>query len=178
MLSFGKKSSHSLESWINPKAQKGLASPIHGKGLFAIQPIAKGETIAVKAGHPIDKPTLKGLPPINQVSVVQISDDFYLAALTDDEQVGSMIYINHSCGPNVGMGGSIMFRAMRDIVAGEELTIDYSTIYADPEFSMNCMCRAISHRPLITGNDWKDPGLRQRYAGYFSWYIQQKIDNQ
>jgi uncharacterized protein len=173
---FGKKQSQPLESWISPKAQKGLASPIHGKGLFAVQAITKGETIALKAGHPVDKTTLDQLPKANQTSALQISDDFYLAALTDDEHRDSMVYINHSCGPNVGMGGSILFRAIRDISAGEELTIDYAMIYSSPEFSMTCNCKYIAHRPIVSGNDWKDPGLRQKYAGYFSWYIQQKIN--
>lgn len=33
-----------------------------------------------------------------------------------------MLFISHSCEPNVGFGGSIVLVAMRDVDAGEELT--------------------------------------------------------
>jgi hypothetical protein len=34
-----------------------------------------------------------------------------------------MVFINHSCGPNVGFGGDVVLVAMRDIEAGEELAV-------------------------------------------------------
>jgi SET domain-containing protein len=38
-----------------------------------------------------------------------------------------MIFSNHSCEPNIGVQGQIVFVAMRDIAAGEELTHDWAT---------------------------------------------------
>jgi hypothetical protein len=35
-----------------------------------------------------------------------------------------MMLINHSCAPNVGMGGNVLLVSMRDI-ADDELTTDY-----------------------------------------------------
>jgi len=37
-----------------------------------------------------------------------------------------MLFINHSCEPNVGFAGNVVLVAMRDIEAGEELTTDYA----------------------------------------------------
>ena len=37
-----------------------------------------------------------------------------------------MLFINHSCEPNVGFAGDIVLVAMRDISPGEELTTDYA----------------------------------------------------
>ena len=34
------------------------------------------------------------------------------------------LFINHSCGPNVGFAGNVVLVAMRDINAAEELTTD------------------------------------------------------
>jgi len=36
------------------------------------------------------------------------------------------MFLNHSCEPNVGILGQIIFVAMRNIDSGEELTIDYA----------------------------------------------------
>ena len=44
-----------------------------------------------------------------------------------------MMFLNHSCEPNVGVQGQIVFVAMRDVAAGEELTLDYGTIDHDAE---------------------------------------------
>lgn len=35
-----------------------------------------------------------------------------------------MLYTNHSCEPNIAIQGQIVFVAMREIAAGEELTHD------------------------------------------------------
>jgi uncharacterized protein len=37
-----------------------------------------------------------------------------------------MLFINHSCEPNVGFAGNIVIVAMREVIAGEELTTDYA----------------------------------------------------
>lgn len=33
-------------------------------------------------------------------------------------------------------------------------------------------------RRTIDGHDWKRPDLQRRYRGYFSWYLQRKMDGQ
>jgi len=38
------------DSYRSPKTAV-RRSPIHGRGLFAIRPIAKGEIVAIKGGH-------------------------------------------------------------------------------------------------------------------------------
>ena len=44
-----------ISSYITPKARKGSASPIAGRGLVAIEPIAAGELVAIKGGHIVDR---------------------------------------------------------------------------------------------------------------------------
>jgi SET domain-containing protein len=159
-----------VRSWISPKARKGLPSGIAGRGLFAVEPIAAGEVVAVKGGHIVDTETLDALPERLQNSEIQIAEDLFLVALTEEEYEPVMLFINHSCAPNVGFLGNVVLAAMRDVAAGEELTTDYA-LFDVPKVPWKCSCGAPTCRGTITGNDWRDPDLQKRYAGWFSTYL-------
>jgi uncharacterized protein len=160
-----------VQSWISPKARKGRPSGIEGRGLFAVEAIGAGEVVAVKGGHIVDLDTLRSLPDKLQTSEVQITADLYVVALTDEEYEAVMMFVNHSCEPNLGFAGNIVLAAMRDIEPGEELTTDYA-LFDMSDDTMDCACGTPSCRGTITGHDWRDPQLRDRYAGWFSTYLQ------
>ncbi len=164
-----------VRSWITPKATKGGASAIEGQGVHAVEAIAAGEVVAVKGGHILNGPAVAGLPGALRDSVFPIALDCYLAALTQDEFDGVMMRVNHSCEPNLGMGGNVLLVSMRDIAAGEELTIDYALFLGDPEFAMECQCGAAACRGVVKGTDWMRTDVQERYPGWFSWWLQQKI---
>jgi hypothetical protein len=63
--------------------------------------------------------------------------------------------VNHSCEPNLGMGGNVLLVAMREIAAGEELTTDYALFLADPGFAMQCRCGTAACRGVVRGTDWR-----------------------
>jgi uncharacterized protein len=81
-----------------------------------------------------------------------------------------MLFINHSCEPNVGFRGNVVLVAMRDVGQGEELTTDYA-LFDDGDEQMRCRCGAASCRGVITGRDWQSTELQARYGGYFSAYL-------
>ena len=164
-----------VRSWITPKAIKGGASAIEGQGVHAVEAIAAGEVVAVKGGHLMDGSAAAGLPDAIRDSAFQIAADCFLAALTGAEYDGVMMRVNHSCTPNVGMGGNVLLVSMRDIAAGEELTIDYALFLGDPGFVMECRCGTGACRGVVRGTDWMRADLRERYGGWFSWWLQQKI---
>ena len=126
-------------SWISPKAAKGKQSNIAGRALVAVDTIRKDEVVAVKGGHLVSTAALQSLPLHLQNADVQITDDLHLVALTDEEYEPVMLFLNHSCEPNVGFGGNVVLVAMRDIEAGEELTTDYA-LFDDYDSSMECHC--------------------------------------
>jgi hypothetical protein len=163
-----------VRSWITPKAVKG-ASAIEGRGVHAVEAIAGGEVVAVKGGHIMDGSAVAGLPEAIRNSVFPIGPDLFLAALTDDEYDGVMMRVNHSCEPNVGMGGNVLLVSMRDIAAGEELTIDYALFLGDPGFAMGCRCGTAACRGVVRGTDWMRADLRARYRGWFSWWLQREM---
>lgn len=100
-----------VRSWVTPKAAKGGASAIEGRGVHAVKAIAAGEIVAgeivaVKGGHVVTSPVAASLPESIRNSAFQIGPDQFLAALTQDEYDGVMMRVNHSCEPNVSMGGN------------------------------------------------------------------------
>ena len=118
-------------------------SPIHGRGVFALQPIPKGTRLMEYTGERISH---------------EVADDRYgeehehsphtMLFAVDDETVidathhgSSARYINHSCTPNCYtriIGDTIWIIAARNIERGAELTYDYST---DGVGAIQCRCR-------------------------------------
>ena len=161
-------------SYISPKAVKGQPSTIQGRGLVAVAPVSKDEIVAIKGGHVVDTATLRSLPERLQNSDIQIADGFHLVALEEAEYEQVMLFLNHSCEPNVGFAGNVVLVAMRDVRPGEELVTDYA-LFDDYEGEMPCRCATASCRGLISGRDWQRPHLQAKYGNYFSTYLLRRI---
>ena len=149
-------------------------SPIQGQGLFARVPIAAGEIVAVKGGHVLTGSEWASLEPTLGAAEIQIAEDLFIAPVRPDERPGSMLYTNHSCDPNLAIQGQIVLVAMRDVAAGEELTIDWATT-DDGDHRMTCRCGSPRCRGTITGKDWMKSELQARYRGWFCWFLERKI---
>src|SRR4029077_20097721 len=74
-------------------------------------------------------------------------------------------YVNHSCDPCCGIVGSGLLVTMRDAEGGEGLCFDYAMTDSDDYDMFTCSCGTDRCRGVITGDDWKQPELRDRYAG-------------
>jgi uncharacterized protein len=149
-------------------------SSIQGRGLFAIEPIEKGEIVCIKGGYIFNRETLRRVTESLGPAEIQIADGFFIGPLREEERESSMIFSNHSCDPTIGVQGQIVFVALRDIEAGEELTHDWATT-DDDTYEMECNCGAETCRKVITGQDWRRKDLQKKYAGYISWYLMEKI---
>lgn len=160
-------------SYLSPKTAV-KTSPVQGRGLFAIEPIHKGEIVCVKGGYIFNRQKLQEVSRSLGSAEIQIAEDMFIGPLNEEEREGSMIFSNHSCDPNIGIQGQIVFVAMRDIDAGEELTHDWATTDVD-SYQMECNCGADNCRKVITGQDWRRKELQEKYRGFFSWYILEKI---
>ncbi len=152
-------------------------SPIQGRGLFAVERISKNEIVAVKGGHIFNRRTLNRIAEALGPAEIQMGEDLFIGPLNEEEREGSMIFSNHSCDPNIGVRGQIVFVAMRDIEPGEELTHDWATT-DDDDYQMECNCSAKNCRKKITGQDWRRKDLQEKYKGYFSFYLQEKIQHE
>src|SRR5262249_17102306 len=134
-------------SYIWPKAAV-KPSPIHGNGLFAVEPIAAGEIVCVKGGHIFGRQQLGNVNELLGPAEIQISENLFIGPLDTESREGSMIFSNHCCNPNIAVQGQIVFVAMRDIAAGEELTHDWATT-DDDTYEMECRCNSPNCRKVI-----------------------------
>lgn len=161
-----------IKSVLNEKVEV-RTSDINNKGMFAKELIHAGEIVYIKGGHILPKNQLFSDGVIN--SYLPISDEYYIGAISQEEEQNIKLFNNHSCNPNCGMHGEISFVAIRDIQAGEELTIDYAFI-DNEDYSFECHCGSLNCRHIVTGFDWKIQSLQKKYYPYFAQYLKDKID--
>jgi hypothetical protein len=66
--------------------------------------------------------------------------------------------------------------AMRDLAVGEEICFDYATTDSSDYDEFQCACGTPSCRGKVTGRDWLRPDVQAKYVGWFSPYLQRRID--
>ena len=124
-------------------------SGVHGKGVFALRPIARGETVIEYKGEVITWPQALRRHPHDP-------DDphhtFYFHV--DEKHVidagvggNAARWINHACRPNCEadeVDGRVFIRALRAIEPGEELFYDYGLVIDErytPKLKKQFECR-------------------------------------
>lgn len=165
--------SYPCSSYLSPKCSVRSHPAKGGGSVLARKLIAVGELIGMWSGRLISFDELTRLPEALRRHTVQVEENLYLASFRGDEPAD---FINHSCRPNAGLGGQIAVVALRDICAGEEVTIDYAMCDGTAYDEFECACGAPGCRGRVTGDDWLNPELWARYAGHFSPYLQRRID--
>lgn len=167
-----------IHSWLNPKLE--VRNGKNGQaGLFAQESLWKGEKLAVFGGHVMllsEKPQLG----LSGAYVLQIDEQFVLRTMHAHESEDTD-FLSHSCSPNAGFDGSITLIAMRAITLDEKITFDYAMClhasrWRQMPYRRKCSCGTKTCRGFVTEDDWRNPELRHRYKGYFSEYLQKKID--
>ena len=108
-------------------------SGVHGKGVFAVQDIAEGETLIEYVGEIISWTEALARHPHDPA---QPNHTFYFTideGRVIDAKVGgnSSRWINHACDPNCEadeVDGRVYIKALVDLSPGEELFYDYGLI--------------------------------------------------
>ena len=143
-----------------------------GKGIFAVDSIPAGTTVAGFGGHVVDRAELDALAEEIRTHALQNADDLFSAS---ELPFDAADYVNHSCDPNCGIVGSVLLVTMREVAAGEELCFDYAMTDTDDYDEFTCSCGTPMCRGVVSGSDWTDPELRDRYRGWSSAYIERRI---
>ncbi|CAD6563021.1 SET domain-containing protein [Paraburkholderia sabiae] len=102
-------------------------SPVHGKGVFALLPVAAGERLIEYTGE---------VTSWRRAAARQRADDghTFVFGLSDGHVIdgsrggNSARFINHACAPNceaIETGQRVFIHALVDIHPGDELFIDY-----------------------------------------------------
>ncbi len=111
-------------------------SPIHGIGVFAIKPIPKGTRNIFSKGMgewikvPISE--VETLPEHSR-SLIEtyclFDEENYFVPEYGFKMIDPVIYLNHSSSPNIiSINDGEEFEAIVDILPGQELLINYSSI--------------------------------------------------
>lgn len=141
--------------------------------MFAREPIKKGELVSLWGGRIVAEHELNPNMRNFTQRILQVEEGLYLET---PEVLEPTDCFNHSCEPNVGFTGQIGLVAMRDIEEGEELNFDYAMCDGTPYDEFDCYCGAENCRTRVSGDDWKNPELWERYDGYFIPYIARRVE--
>lgn len=130
-------------------------SGVHGKGVFALTPISKGEKIIEYKGEIITWEEADERHPHDPTDpfhtfFFQLEDG--LLVIDGGVQGNSARWINHSCGPNAKTeeeNGRVYIYALRNIKPGEEITYDYHLVLDEKltdELKASYACRCGSKK--------------------------------
>ena len=124
-------------------------SGVHGKGVFAVKPIRKGEAFIEYIGEVIGWPEALRRHPHDPD---QPDHTFYFH-LDDERVIDGLVggnasrWINHACAPNCEAEddtGRVWLKALRNILVGEELFFDYGLVIEErytPALKKRFECR-------------------------------------
>jgi hypothetical protein len=165
-------------SWVSPKLVPGK-SKIHGNGVIAAEPVAKGEKL-MEFGGEIISPADFETDLYRMRSIWQVGEGVYLALREDDPEPSLDENLNHSCDANSWLHGAVDLVARRDIAAGEEITLDQGTWNFDEDEYVwdqdHCTCGAAACRKTLAPTDWMLLDVQNRYRGHFHPYVQRLIE--
>jgi uncharacterized protein len=123
-------------------------SAVHGMGCFATVAFAGRKKIAEYTGERISNAEAERRGKRRRVLRISGLDDRW--SIDGSRGGNGTHYINHSCRPTAFLqtvGGHLLVMALRDIRAGEEITVDYvATYHSDRK---RCTCGAPGCRGTI-----------------------------
>lgn len=163
-----------LMHYVSPKLEACSNPDKGGYGIFAATFVPAGDLLVVWGGSVVTGEQFAQLTPRERMHSVQIEENLYQVPSRIAPEPGD--FINHSCTPNAGLSSSISLVALRNIEPGEEICFDYAMSDGTPYDEFDCACDSPLCRGRVTGDDWRLPELQTRYAGYFSPYLQRRID--
>ena len=141
-------------------------SAIHGRGVFALRPIAKGTRIVEYKGRLItDEEADRRYRRIQKNSAHTMLFSVDGGLVIDATRRGNWArWINHSCAPNCEIeeeGHRVFIEARRDIRRGEEIAYDYNLQISDRHTKKAkrehaCSCGARRCRGTMLGEEEYD----------------------
>jgi hypothetical protein len=161
--------------YLSPKLAARPVPHKGGMGVFAIEPVPRGEILAMWGGRVVPVEQIYQFDEQQRHYLIQVEEGLFL---TPSDPTEAAEYVNHSCDPSAGLDGQIALVALRDIGTGEEICFDYAMSESHALFEFECRCGSPRCRGRVRADDWLDPELQRRYAGYFSPYLQRRIDTQ
>ena len=149
-------------------------SGVHGKGVFALVDIPRGERIIEYVGEIISWDEAQRRHPHdpddpNHTFYFHVDEQRVIDALHGGN---ASRWINHSCGPNCEAdeeNGRIFIKSLRKIKAGEELNYDYGLVIDEPltpelKAEYPCWCGTPQCRGTLLSSDLDSAEARGELA--------------
>ena len=147
-------------------------SGVHGKGVFALADIARGQRIIEYVGEIISWDEAQRRHPHdphdpNHTFYFHVDEDRVIDALHGGN---ASRWINHSCAPNCvadEQDGRIFIKSRRKIKAGEELNYDYGLVIDEPltpelKAEYPCWCGSPNCRGTLLSSDLETAEGREK----------------
>ena len=131
-----------------------IESPGRGHGVITNRHYSRGEFVMNFTG---EKSHINDIDDFTHY--LQITPELFISPSGNADD-----FVNHSCDPNCALyfeNDSLVLRAIKDIVAGEELSFDYGTIMFSEPTEFRCECGSSKCRGLI-GNYYTLPEELQK----------------
>lgn len=114
-------------------------SRIDGQGAFAVEAVPARRKIGEIRGEPISvREARRRAKGQQRIMIVELSET---RAIDATHSADPLRYTNHSCRPNAVLRirqGRVEFYAMRDIVPGEEITVNYGETHHEGRLACRC----------------------------------------
>ncbi|MFX1681836.1 SET domain-containing protein-lysine N-methyltransferase [Mitsuaria sp. CC2] len=114
-------------------------SRIDGYGVFAAEAIPAGTRLGLLTGESITVAEARRRAQESQrLMLVELSP---ARAIDASRSQDAMRFTNHSCSPNARIqveDGEISFFALRDLSAGDEITVDYGLTHHEGRLACRC----------------------------------------
>jgi SET domain-containing protein len=171
--------SYSPQTWFDPRLEFRKSS-ISGNGMFALEPIKKGEIVCIVGGSVMTDSEFAAFQATHPLyNSIQIDDHLHLV---EDPEITRYLddTMNHSCDSNTWMADDVTLVTRRDIETGEEVTVDYALFTTQSNWMLDTRCRCGSPhcRRIISGDDWRREDVQERYRNHFSPFINRRIERQ
>ena len=174
----------------------------HQHGIFALEPIKKGQSIYIcdlskcdylrienfKSGKTREEtleifekyPEAKEFILRYQYMVDDDTYDWPRNWTTNRILIDECMFFNHSCEPNCGFAALDLSSviAIRDIQPGEELTYDYQIMDTEPSFydGINCRCGSTICRGVLKFDNYRNVDWQNKFYKYCGIYVKKRID--
>lgn len=141
-------------------------SKIQGKGIFATKKYKKGDFVVKLTGNIIKRKYNEKTDRTLCANWFGIGKDLWI------DPDFPLSRINHSCEPNIGIKGRIMFYALKNIEKNEELTFDYSISEEEIDWTMKCNCGSRKCRGKMTAIQLLPLKVFRGYLPYIPRFFQ------
>jgi SET domain-containing protein len=145
-------------------------SKLAGLGLFALRNFAKDERLFVVKGTPRRaKYTLQETKTFP--NDLGMGHELWITPNPDNP----WRYVNHSCDAKAGIKGKTTVVAKKAIKIGDEITVDYSGVEANPFWILRCACGSAKCRSTVVSFPNLDRKSQKAYFNYLPQFLKKQF---